>query len=58
MLAIQNGEPSVAEGELGNFVIRSNVSPGGDVEMNVFDNPLFAEYDVMAGPDEQACLGK
>lgn len=58
MLALQNGEPFAAEGELGNFVIGSNVSQGGDVEMNVIDNHLFAEHDVRPGPDDQACLGK
>jgi len=26
--------------------------------MNVISNPLFVEKDVMAGPDDQACLGK
>jgi len=31
---------------------------GGDVEMNVVSNPLFDEQDVMAAPDDQACLGK
>jgi hypothetical protein len=31
---------------------------GGDDDMNVMSNPLFDETDVMAGPDDQACLGK
>jgi len=26
--------------------------------MNVISNPLFADKDVMAGPDDHACLGK
>ena len=29
MLTLQNGEPFVADGDMGNFLIRSNVSHGG-----------------------------
>jgi len=58
MLALQNGEPFAADGDMGNNVIGSNVSHGGDVEMNVISNPLFAENNVTAGPDDEACLGK
>jgi hypothetical protein len=44
---------------MGTFVIGSNVSRGGDVEMNVIPNPLFAENDnVTAGHADEACLGK
>jgi len=34
------------------------VMGGGDVDMNVISNPLFAENNVKAGPDDKACLGK
>lgn len=30
----------------------------GDAEMNVFSNPLYDEQNVMAGPEDQACLGE
>ena len=59
MLALQNGDTSfVADGDLGTNVIGTDVSHGGDVEMNVISNPLFDENDVKEGPDDQACLGK
>jgi len=59
MMALQNGDTSFpADGDLGNNVTGTDVSHGGDVEMNVISNPLFDENDVKAGPDDQACLGK
>jgi hypothetical protein len=58
MLTLQNGETFAAEGDVGNFVIGSNVSHGGDITMNVIADPLGDEQNVMAGPDVQACLDK
>jgi hypothetical protein len=58
MFNLQNGESFAADGDMGNNVIGTNVSHGGDAEMNVFSNPFFDEQDVMAGPDDQVCLGK
>jgi len=57
-LAIQNGEIDTTDGVVGNNVIGTNVSHGGDVDMNVFSDFLFDEQDVTAGPDDQACLDK
>jgi len=58
MLALQNEEIFAAERDVGNFVIGSNVSHGGDIDMNVFDEPLGDEQVVTAGSDVQACLDK
>ena len=58
MLALQNGETFATEGDVGNIVIGSNVSHGGDVEMNVMADPIADEQIVAAGLDDQACLGK
>jgi len=58
MLALQNGEPFAADGEMGNNVIGPNVSHGGDLEMHVVSNPLFAENNVPAGPVDEACPDK
>lgn len=58
MLALQNGETFAAEGEMGNYVIGSNVSHGEDIDMNVIAAPLGDEHIVTAGPDVQACLDK
>ena len=56
MLALQNGNSSfAADGVMGNDVIGSDVSAGGDSEMNVFSNPMYDESNVMAGPDDWAC---
>ena len=41
MLALQNGEPFVSDGDMGNNVITSNVSHGVDVDMNVVTPSLF-----------------
>jgi len=60
VLGLQNGATTsfAVDGDEGTIVIGTNVSHGGDIEMNVISNPLFDEQDVMAGPDDQACLGK
>jgi len=60
MMALQNGETTsfAADGGEGNNVIGTNFSMGRDVEMNVISNQLFVDKDVMAGHDDQACLGK
>jgi len=56
VLALQNGNSSfAADGVMGNDVIGSDVSAGGDSEMNVFSNPMYDESNVMAGPDDWAC---
>ena len=53
MLTLQNGDKSfAADGDLGNTVIGTDVSHGGDVEMNVIFNLLFDENVVKAGPDD------
>jgi hypothetical protein len=58
MFALQTEETFAAEGAVGNFVIGSNVSHGGDIDMNVIAGPLGDEQVVTAGPDDQACLDK
>jgi len=58
MLALHNEEIFTVERDVGNFVIGSNVSHGGDIDMDVFAEPLGDEQIVTAGPDVQACLDK
>lgn len=58
MLNRRNEVPFDADGVVGNDVIGSNVSHGGDDDMYVTAGPIDDEQVVMAGPDDQACLGK
>jgi hypothetical protein len=43
------------DGVNGDTELGDNVSEGGDIVMNVCDNPLFENIDVSAGSDDQAC---
>jgi hypothetical protein len=42
----------------GSNDVGSSMYVGGDVEMSVIDNPLFADPNVKASPEDQACLGE
>jgi len=57
VLALQHGE-CLDDEDMGNDVIGSYVSQGGDDEMFVAVNPLFDAQNDMAGFDDQTFPGK